>query len=198
MQFKVLAVATSAFALAACGGEKKAAEGAAPDAAAPAASEPAAAAPAAAAPAGALAAMPITGTTHTVNMIGDEKGYRFEPAAITVKAGDGIKFVNVKGGPHNVAFDPATAGASAAQITANMPESSGDLTGKMLVTDGEAWTMSFGGVAAGDVHGHLHPASGDEHDHEGYGPVSSSLAVTMRRSTSVERRIVHACARIPW
>ena len=147
MRFKVLAVATSAFALAACGGGEKKAEDTAA-AAAPAAAAPAeGAAPAAAA--GAMAASPITGTTHTVNMIGDEKGYRFEPAEITVKAGDGIKFVNVKGGPHNVAFDPATAGASAAQITANMPESTGDLTGKMLVTDGDAWTMSFGGVAAG-------------------------------------------------
>ncbi|HYW50725.1 MAG TPA: plastocyanin/azurin family copper-binding protein [Gemmatimonadaceae bacterium] len=147
MQFKVLAVATSAFALAACGGgEKKAEDTAAAAAAAPAAAAPAAGAPAAA---GAMAAMPITGETKTVNMIGDEKGYRFEPAEITVKAGDGIKFVSVKGGPHNVAFDPATAGASAAQITANMPEASGDLTGKMLVTDGEAYTMSFAGVAPG-------------------------------------------------
>ena len=147
MQFKGLAVAAGAFALVACGGEKKA-EG---DTAAAAAAAPTAEAPAAAAApaAGAVAASPITGTTHTVNMIGDEKGYRFEPADITVKAGDGIKFVDVKGGPHNVAFDPATAGASAAQITANMPESTGELTGKMLVTDGEAWTMSFGGVAAG-------------------------------------------------
>jgi plastocyanin len=145
MRFKVLAVATSAFALAACGGGEKKAEDTA------AAAAPVAAAPAegAAPAAGAVAAMPITGTTHTVNMIGDEKGYRFEPVEITVKAGDGIKFVSVKGGPHNVAFDPATAGPSAAQITANMPEASGELTGKMLVTDGEAWTMSFGGVAAG-------------------------------------------------
>ena len=147
MKFKVLAVATSAFALAACGGgEKKAADTAA--AAAPAAAAPAAAAPAAAA-AGAVAAAPITGTTHEVKMIGDEKGYRFEPAAITIKAGDGIKFVDVKGGPHNVAVDPASAGASAAQLTANMPESTGELTGKMLVTDGDAWTMSWGKVAPG-------------------------------------------------
>ena len=144
MQFKVLAVATSAFALAACGGgEKKAADSGAAMAA------PAAAAPAAAAAVGAAAASPITGTTHTVNMTGDEKGYRFEPTAITIKAGDGIKFISVKGGPHNVAIDPASAGASAAQLTANMPESTGELTGKMLVTDGDAWTMSFGGVAAG-------------------------------------------------
>ena len=44
----------------------------------------------------------------TVKMIGDDKGYRFEPADITIKAGDAIKFVMVTGGPHNVAFDPAT------------------------------------------------------------------------------------------
>ncbi len=141
MRFKVLAVVTSAFALVACGGgETKAADTAA-----------AVAAPAegAAPVAGGVAAMPITGTTHTVNMIGDEKGYRFEPAEITVKAGDGINFVNVKGGPHNVAFDAAAVGAAGAQMAANMPESSGELAGKMLVTDGEAWTMSFGGVAPG-------------------------------------------------
>ena len=146
MQFKVLAVATSAFALTACGGgEKKAAD----TAAAPAAMAPAAA-PAAMAPAaGAVAAAPITGTTHEVKMIGDEKGYRFEPAAITIKAGDGIKFIDVKGGPHNVAVDPASAGAMAAQLTANMPESTGELTGKMLVTDGDAWTMSWGKVTPG-------------------------------------------------
>ena len=144
MRFKVLAVATSAVALVACGGEKKAEETAATPAPAPAAA-PATEAPAA----GAVAAAPITGTTHTVNMTGDEKGYRFEPAAITIKAGDGIKFIDVKGGPHNVAIDPATAGASAAQLTANMPESTGELTGKMLVTDGESWTMSFGKVGAG-------------------------------------------------
>jgi len=143
MQFKVLAVVTSAFALVACGGGEKKAEDTA--AVAPAVEAPAA--PAAAA--GAMAAMPITGTTHTVNMIGDEKGYRYEPAEITVKAVDGINFVNVKGGPHNVAFDAAAVGAAGAQLAANMPESSGELAGKMLVTDGEAWTMSFGGVAPG-------------------------------------------------
>jgi plastocyanin len=147
MQFKVLAVVTSAFALTACsGGEKKAADSAATAVApAPAVTETPAAAPAA----GASAAAPITGTTHTVNMIGDEKGYRFEPAEITIKAGDGIKFVSVKGGPHNVAFDPASVGAAKAQLIANMPEASGELAGKMLVTDGEAYTISFGGVAPG-------------------------------------------------
>src|SRR5512138_143004 len=59
------------------------------------------------APTSAMAAAPVTGTVHVVNMVGDATGYRFEPANITVKPGDGIKFVNVSGGPHNVAFDPA-------------------------------------------------------------------------------------------
>ena len=148
MQFKVLTVAVGAFALAACGGEKKAADTG--TAMAPAAPAPAVAAPVAAAPAaGAIAAAPITGKTHDVKMVGDEKGYRFEPVAITIKAGDGIKFIDVKGGPHNVAVDPASAGAMSAQLTANMPESSGDLTGKMLVTDGDAWTMSWGKITPG-------------------------------------------------
>src|SRR5207249_11840740 len=57
---------------------------------------------------GATTMAPITGATKTVNMVGDAKGYRFEPANVTVKQGDGIKFVGVSGGPHDVAFDPAT------------------------------------------------------------------------------------------
>ena len=57
---------------------------------------------------GAATAAAITGKTITVNMVGDAKGYRFEPANISVKQGDGIKFVVQSGGPHNVAFDPAT------------------------------------------------------------------------------------------
>ena len=55
-------------------------------------------------------------------MIGDEKGYRFEPANITVKQGDGIKFTMVSGGPHNVAFDAAAIPAAGKdQLAANIP-----------------------------------------------------------------------------
>lgn len=154
MRFQNLAIFAGAFALVACGGgENKAADTAAAPAAAAPATDTAAAA-AAAAPAAAGAAAAITGTTHEVKMIGDEKGYRYEPAEITVKAGDGIKFVNVKGGPHNIAFDEATFPAAAkAQMSANMPESNGSLSGKMLVTDGEAYTVSFGNVPAGTYEG---------------------------------------------
>lgn len=93
---------------------------------------------------------PITGTTHEVKMYGDAKGYRFDPTDITIKAGDGIKFTFVDGGPHNVAFDPAMIPAGVkAQLDANMPEKIGELSGKYLLAAGESYTISFGGVAPG-------------------------------------------------
>ena len=52
---------------------------------------------------GAGGAQAATGQTHTVRMVGDAQGYRFEPANITVKQGDAVKWVMVSGGPHNVA-----------------------------------------------------------------------------------------------
>lgn len=155
MRFLGLAVVTgAAIVLGACGGGDKAATDTA--AAAPAAGATAAAAPAAA-PAAAGAMAPITGTTHEVQMIGDGTGYKFVPADITIKAGDGIKFIMVSGGPHNVAFDPAAVGAAKAQLMANMPEQVGELSGKMLLTAGESYTISFAGVAPGTYDFHCTP-----------------------------------------
>jgi plastocyanin len=111
----------------------------------------AAASPAPAAPAMAAAtAMPATGKTVTVQMIGDAKGYRFEPSAITIKVGDAIKFVNVTGGPHNVTFFcDSIPSAAAAQLTANMPQSTAPLTGPLLITPNQDYTVSFAGTTAG-------------------------------------------------
>lgn len=135
-------VAGAAIVFGACGGG---------DTAATTDSVPAAAAtPAPEAAAPAAAAAPITGTIHEVKMLGDEKGYRYEPADITIKAGDGIKFIMVSGGPHNVAFDPATLPAEAkTALLANMPEQMGELSGKMLLNPDESYTISFAGVPAG-------------------------------------------------
>ena len=154
MRFLGFAVVTgAAIMLGACGGEKAATT----DTAAAGASAAAAPAPAEAAPAaGAMA--PITGTTHEVKMIGDGAGYRFEPAALTIAAGDGVKFVLVSGGPHNVAFDPAVVPAAAkAQLMANMPEQAGELSGKMMLNADESYTISFAGVAAGEYAFHCTP-----------------------------------------
>jgi plastocyanin len=171
MRFIGRALFASVFVLGACaGGDKSAktdstaATAATTTPAAPADSTAAAAAtPAAgaAAPAGgAVAAAPATGKTVDVKMVGDEKGYRFEPANITVKTGDAIKFTNVSGGPHSVGFDPAKVPTAAqAQLGANMPgdHSMGALESPMLLQPNETYTISFAKIPAGTYDFHCTP-----------------------------------------
>jgi plastocyanin len=153
MRFFGLAVATSAaLVLGACGGGDKAKTDTT-GAMAPAAT---ATTPAATPTAGAPA--PITGQTVEVKMIGDEKGYRYEPADITIKQGDGIKFIMVSGGPHNVSFDPATIPAAAkTQLEANITDPIGDLSGKLLMAPNESYILSFAGVPPGKYEFHCTP-----------------------------------------
>jgi plastocyanin len=162
MRFYGIALAASAVVLVACaGGDKGAGDTSAvavDSSAAPAAT---AAAPAATTPApagGTAAPAPITGATHEVKMIGDAQGYRFDPANITIKAGDGIKFTVVGGGPHNVAFDPATVPPAAqAQLDANIPTKMGQLSSTLLTNAGESVTISFANVAPGAYPYHCTP-----------------------------------------
>ena len=151
MRFYGLTLALSAAVLSACaGGDQSNA-----DTVAVATDTAAVAATPAPAPAGTPAATgtmaAVTGTTHEVKMVGDAKGYRFEPANITVKSGDGIKFTVVSGGPHNVAFDPATVPADMkAQLDANIgAEKMGELSSAMKMNAGEAITISFANIKAG-------------------------------------------------
>jgi len=154
-----LVLAASVMALGACGGGDKTADNAAKPADTTAAAAPAAAPAGGAAPAGAaMAAAPITGKTVEVKMIGDAQGYRFDPATITVKVGDGIKFTNVTGGPHNVTFwaDSIPAGASAA-LQANVPNTTSPLTGPLLINANDSYTVSFAGLKAGSYHFYCTP-----------------------------------------
>jgi plastocyanin len=108
---------------------------------------------------GTVAMAPATGATKTVNMVGDAKGYRFEPANITVKQGDAIKFVVVGGGPHNVAFDPATIPADQkTQLDANMgSDKMGELSSNMKMNPGESVTISFANIKPGQYPYHCTP-----------------------------------------
>ncbi len=147
MRFLGVALVSSAVVLGACGGGAK-------QDAAPAAAAPAAAAPAAGAPASAGTALPITGKTWEVKMIGDGNSYKFDPADLTIKAGDGIKFTVVSTPPHNVAFDVAQPGladaAVKAQLDANMgPNKIGELSSPLLLNVGDSYTISFAGVKPG-------------------------------------------------
>jgi plastocyanin len=150
MRFYGLALLAGAAVLGACGGGEKKADTAA-------ATTPEAAAPAAA-PTGAVAKIAATGADHEVKMYGDDKGYRFEPAELTIKSGDAVTFVNIDGGPHNIAFDPATVPAdSKAQLDANMDGKLAELSSPMLQNPNEKYTISFGGVKPGVYPFHCTP-----------------------------------------
>jgi plastocyanin len=158
MRFYGIALAASAVILGACaGGDKGTGDTTAVGMDTSAA--PAAAVPETPAPAMGTATMaPITGTTHEVKMVGDAQGYRFEPANITVKAGDGIKFTTVSGGPHNVAFDPATIPADVQpQLDANISDKMGQLSSALKTNPGEAVTISFANIKPGQYPYHCTP-----------------------------------------
>jgi plastocyanin len=152
MRFNALALVASAIVLGACGGGNDAGTSGDTPAPAPGGAAGGTAGGAAATPA------PITGTTHVVNMVGDDKGYRFEPANIPIKAGDGIRFVSVSIPPHNVGFDPALIPDDVeGQLNANMPETMAPLEGKMLATVGESYTVSFANIKPGTYRVHCTP-----------------------------------------
>ena len=152
MRFYGMALLASAAILGSCGGEKQPApDTAAANAAAASATTPAAATPAAApAAAGAVVAAPATGKTHEVKMIGDATGYKFEPANLSIKQGDAVKFIMVSGGPHNVAFPTVTDPAAKPQLDANMQGAKmGELSSPMLMQPNEAYVVSFAKIPAG-------------------------------------------------
>lgn len=140
--------------LAACGGEKKApaAEGSA--------TTPAPAAEAAPAPAPAAETAPAaTGATVDVSMVLEGTAYKYVPAEITVKAGDVIKFKNVSGGPHNVAFKAGgvPAGSESAIDAALGANKMGPLTGSLIVEQAGVYTLGTSGFPAGSYEFHCTP-----------------------------------------
>lgn len=140
MRFNGLVLAVACAALSACGGGDKAPSDTG------AAVAPPAGATTAAAPA--VASTPATGKWHDVQMVGDEKGYRYEPANLTVKVGDGVRWVMVSGAPHNVQFENVAANAKS-QLMANMPNQLTELGSPILLNANEKYEMSFNGVKPG-------------------------------------------------
>ena len=148
-------VAGAVLFLAACGGEKKAE---APAAAAPEAAAPAPA-PAADAPAMAPSAPAATGATIDVNMDLVGSTYKYDPATITAKAGDVVKFHNKSGGPHNVAFDAAgiPSGSAAAVDAALGSTKMGPLTGALVLEPNAVIEFATAGLPAGTYNFHCTP-----------------------------------------
>lgn len=95
--------------------------------------------------------------TIVVQMLGDGAGYRFRPARVTAHVGDVVRFVNVSGAPHNVAFwDDSIPSGSAAALQRNMPNAS-DLSGPMLSDAQETYTVSLAGLRPGTYRFYCQP-----------------------------------------
>jgi plastocyanin len=128
-----------AIVLAACGGEKKA-----EDQSTTAAPEQQPAAAPAAAPAGG-------GATHDVSMVLEGSKYKFDPAELTIKAGDVVNFHNKSGGPHNVSFwADSIPGGAADVLKGSMPDQMAPLEGPLLTEPDAVYKVSFAGAPKGD------------------------------------------------
>jgi len=89
-------------------------------------------------------------TVHEVRMIMTGTTARYEPATLTINQGDQVRFVNVSGGPHNVAFDRATIPADVkAVLNRNMANQIDELWGPLLSDPNASYTVSFAGVRPG-------------------------------------------------
>ena len=131
-------VAGLAIVLAACGGEKKA-----DDQSTTATPDQPAAAPAAASAAG--------GASHDVNMVLDGSSYKFDPAELTIKAGDVVNFHNKSGGPHNVSFwADSIPGGAADVLKGSMPDQMAPLEGPLLTEQDAVYKVAFTGAPTGD------------------------------------------------
>ncbi len=97
-----------------------------------------------------------TGVVHEIQMVGSvEIGFRFEPSALTIKAGDTVRWVNGSGFPHNVAFyaDRIPDGASVI-VDAVMPAEGklGPMNGRIVSEAGDSFEMDFVSAPTGTYH----------------------------------------------
>ncbi len=134
--------AVAAFGFACGGGESESA----------ASSTPAATSQPTAAPA--APAVTGTGTVHEVAMnLTDGGEYVFEPATLTIKVGDTVRWLNESGPPHNVQFlgDEMPAGASdfLVQAYAGDAQKIGPMSGRLLTQIGDTYEITFAGAPAG-------------------------------------------------
>lgn len=116
--------------------------------------------PAGEAPAQAAAQPEPTGQVIEVKMTGSGNTFQYEPAAFSVEEGIGItvRFINVSGGPHNVAFwaDSIPAGAAAGLNTA-MPNRMDNLAGPFLINPNDHYDIKFDGLPEGAYKGFCTP-----------------------------------------
>jgi plastocyanin len=96
-------------------------------------------------------AAPVTGVVHDVRMLVTADGeYVYEPATLTIAVGDRVRWVNVSGGPHNVAFHAEQIPPGAGDVlNARMTDRIGDLMGPLLFDQDAIYEIAFDGAPEG-------------------------------------------------
>ena len=123
------------------GGEKQAQQTETPAAGAPAA------APAGGGP---VVEVKMTGNGSTMAA--------FDPAALTIAPGTTVRFVNMSGGPHNIAFYGDSVPASAAAVlNAAMANRMDNLSSPFLTQPNETYDVAFAGAPAGSYKAYCLP-----------------------------------------
>ena len=98
----------------------------------------------------AQAAAPAAGTVHEVKMEVTNAGDRYDPSPLTIKVGDTVKWINVSGGPHNVAFYPDSIPSGAADaLNADMPNRMAPLNGPLVTDSLGAYQVTFANAPPG-------------------------------------------------
>ena len=138
MRFTLLTTLVALGALA-CGGEKKADQ-----------SQMADGQPGMAAPTGPVVEVKMTGNGST--------RAAYEPSSLKIAPGTTVRFINVSGGPHNIAFwqDSVPAGGAAA-LNANMKNTVDNLSGPFMTNANEAYDVSFANAPKGTYKGFCTP-----------------------------------------
>ena len=88
---------------------------------------------------------------HVVQMTTRGAGPRFEPAETSLRAGDTIRFINRRGGPHNVQFfiDSIAAGARTLLDSAIGDTRMGPLAARLLWDAEESYALVVPGLEPG-------------------------------------------------
>jgi plastocyanin len=116
-------------------------------------------APPAAPAAGNAAGNAASGPVVEVKMTGNgSTRAAFEPSSLKIAPGTTVRFINVSGGPHNIAFwqDSVPSGGAAA-LNANMKNTVDNLSGPFLTNANETYDVSFANAPKGSYKGFCTP-----------------------------------------
>ena len=92
-----------------------------------------------------------TPVTHEVTMRQDGDHYVFQPAALKIRSGDVVRFTNISGGPHNIAFDSTgMTETGRKQLYTGMKDQLAPLAGPLLTAEKQSYEVSFEGAPAGE------------------------------------------------